>query len=221
MDEITCTILGCNTTKIMAKGWCNAHYKRWYRHGDPLAAINRRAPDGSTPEQRLNYVGYTERLVHAELGPCWEWNGLLDKGGYGRVWDGERVQAAHRLAYMTWIGPLSPSLHACHRCDNRICINPAHLFPGDDTTNMADMVTKNRSDNGERRWSHKLTDAQVDEIRAAYTGERGQQTRLAEQYGVRQSHINGIVRGRSRTKTTNWEALNDDAELGGACSTEV
>lgn len=210
-----CTIPGCSNTKIMAKGWCNAHYKRWYRHGDPLAEINRRAPDDSTPEQRLNYVGYTVEHRRPELTPCWIWAGLTDKGGYGRVWDGKRVQAAHRLAYTTWVGEISNTLHVCHRCDVRLCINPEHLFPGDDIANMADMVAKDRSDNGERRWSMKLTDQDVADIRAAYTGERGQQTRLAEQYGVVQSRISVIVRGLARTKTTNWEAVQDGSHVGG------
>lgn len=205
----------------MAKGWCNSHYKRWYRHGDPLAKTNRRAPDGATNEERLNYVGYALRTVKPELGPCWEWAGLTDKGGYGRVWDGERVQAAHRLAYTTWVGELPANIHACHHCDNRLCINPGHLFPGDDVENMADMVDKNRSDNGERRWSHKLTDAQVDEIRAAYNGERGQQARLAEKYGVAPSRISVIVRGLARTRATNWEAVRGDPGMGGVRSADV
>lgn len=215
MDELTCSIPGCDNTKIMARGWCGPHYKRWYRHGDPLAQVNRRAPDGSTPEQRLAYVGYTVEARRPNLTPCWIWSGLTDKGGYGRLWDGERVQAAHRLAYQLWVGEIAASENVCHQCDVRLCINPDHLFPGDDAANMADMVNKERSDNGERRWSHKLTDEQVQAIRSAYTGERGQQTRLAEQYGVRQSHIHAIVNGLTRVNATNWEAVRGDSVVDG------
>lgn len=208
MEKPTCTIPGCGKTKIMARGWCGTHYKRWYRHGDPLAQVNRRAPNGATPEERLRDVGWTIIQRRPDLTPCWEWDGLTDRAGYGRIWDGERVAATHRVAFATWAGPLAPTDHVLHRCDNPPCMNPEHLHPGDDATNMAEMVTRKRAANGERR-PHKLTDADVAAIRKAYTGERGQQTHLAEQYGVAQSRISVIVRGLARTEETHWEAQHD------------
>src|SRR5690349_23871335 len=117
MAETTCSIDECDR-KVFARGWCGVHYKRWYRHGDPLAEVNRRAPDGATLEERLRYVGWTARTVRPDLGPCWEWAGLRDPKGYGRVWDGERVAAAHRAAFLTWVGPLAAHENACHHCDN-------------------------------------------------------------------------------------------------------
>lgn len=30
-----CKIQGCNG-KVIKKGWCYSHYKRWYKYGDPL-----------------------------------------------------------------------------------------------------------------------------------------------------------------------------------------
>ena len=48
----------------------------------------------------------------------------------------------------------------------------------------------------------KLTDADVAAIRAAYTGRRGEQARLAEAYGVRPSRIITLVRGLARTEPT-------------------
>lgn len=215
MKEITCLIPGCDCTKIQARGWCGPHYKRWYRHGDPLATINRRAPNGATLAERIEYVGYDVVQRRADLSPCWEWKGLTDKGGYGRLWDGERVRAAHRASYELWVGELPAELHACHHCDNRICINPEHLFPGDDDDNMADMVNKSRSANGERRPQHKLTDAQVAALRAEYTGSRGEQTALAAKYGIGQPMVSMLVNGKARNKETNWEALNRDAGLAG------
>ena len=209
MHDPTCSIPGCGKTKIMARGWCGTHYKRWYRHGDPLAEVNRRAPDGATPEQRLNSVGWATFNRRPHLTPCWEWSGLTDRAGYGRVFDGQRVAAAHRVAYATWVGPLADGVHVLHQCDNPPCINPDHLHTGDDAANMAEMVARKRSDNGERRWSSKLTDQDVADIRAAYTGERGQQARLAERYGVASSWISMIVRDLARTEETHWEAMHD------------
>lgn len=187
----------------MARGWCGPHYKRWYRHGDPLAPINRRAPRGASADERLRYVGWTVVQRRPGLTPCWEWKGLRDPAGYGRVWDGERVVAAHRLARATWATPLAEDEFGCHRCDNPPCIRPDHVFSGDEGSNAADMVTKRRSSNGERRPSAKLTDADIAAIRAAYTGARGQQARLAEAYGVVPSRISMIVRGLAWKRPTN------------------
>lgn len=179
------------------------HYKRWRRHGSPTAPVNRRAPDGATLEERLAYVGWTERDVNPDLGPCWEWNGLRDRAGYGRLWDGARVVAAHRAAIDAG---LSPDAFVCHRCDNPPCVNPSHLFVGDASTNAADMAAKRRVSHGERRWNVKLTDDDVAAIRDAYTGKRGEQARIAEVYGVSPSRISVIVRGIARTDRTKFNA---------------
>lgn len=213
MTDRTCSIPGCERTNIMARGWCGSHYKRWYRHGDPLAEVNRRAPDGATHAERLSYVGWDVVQRRDGMTPCHEWKGLRDRRDYGRVWDGERVRGAHRVAYEAEHGPVPDDVHVLHQCDNPPCMNREHLTSGDDATNMAEMVTRNRSDNGENRWSVKLTDAEVAAIRAAYTGDRGQQTRLADQYGVAQSRISVIVRGLARVRPTNRKAGGDDDDL--------
>lgn len=216
MTDTTCTIPGCTTTRIFARGWCGAHYKRWYRHGDPLAEVNRRAPDGASPEERLRYAGWTVVQRRDGLTPCWEWNGLTDRRGYGRVWDGTRVAAAHRMAYTTWVGLVDDDELTLHACDNPPCINPDHLRTGTVQQNSTDMVSRRRSANGERRPQHKLTDDDVAAIRAAYTGRRGEQSQLEAQYDVSSSWISMLVRWVGRTEQTNWEALEDDRHLVGA-----
>ena len=36
-----CKIDDCNNN-IYARGWCSKHYRRWYKHGDPVISKNRR-----------------------------------------------------------------------------------------------------------------------------------------------------------------------------------
>ncbi len=60
---------------------------------------------------------------------CWTWQGAIDRGGYGRAWDGTRVQQAHRLVYELLVGPIPGGLHLDHLCRVRHCVNPQHLEP--------------------------------------------------------------------------------------------
>lgn len=82
---------------------------------------------------------------------CLEWT-KATRGGYGRLWDGQRLVDAHRLAWECERGAIPPTLKVLHHCDNPKCIDVAHLFCGTQADNMADRDAKGRQRNG----SHKL-----------------------------------------------------------------
>jgi hypothetical protein len=113
-------------------------------------------------------------------GDCWEWRGTIMHEGYGVAHFNYRHYRAHRVSWELTNGPIPDELCVLHRCDNRSCVNPAHLFVGTRDDNMRDMVAKARQrhgDNhpfkinpqlaqrGEAHGISKLTAQQVREIR--------------------------------------------------------
>lgn len=129
---------------------------------------------------------------------CWEWTGTRGAGGYGMIWLRQRVVLAHRVAWELTHGPIPDGLFVCHHCDNRPCINPAHLFLGTSADNTADRHAKGRSRAalGEANGNAKLTPEDVRAIRTAF--ESGvSQGALGRQYGLWQTTVSDIVRGKT------------------------
>lgn len=69
------------------------------------------------------------RFVPQDSNPssCWAWQGAIDKYGYGKFTARGRTLKAHRAAYEMRRGPIPPSLTIDHMCENKACVNPAHL----------------------------------------------------------------------------------------------
>lgn len=91
---------------------------------------------------------------------CWEWTGTQNGRGYGSLHvnrDGKRkTLKAHRLSYEIRYECHPPSsLHVMHLCDNRICVNPAHLILGTRQDNMQDAARKGKIVTiGKSRFTH-------------------------------------------------------------------
>jgi len=124
---------------------------------------------------------------------CWFWLGSVTTHGYGRCRINSRHQAAHRLAYELAYGSIPEGMSVCHRCDNRRCVRPDHLFLGTTADNLHDMVVKGRSSHGERNGHAVLTSQVVLEIRARYASGAGLQRELAVAFGISQLTVSNIV----------------------------
>jgi hypothetical protein len=104
---------------------------------------------------------------------CWEWAASGNGEGYGQF-AVERVPiGAHRAAWYYINGPIPNGLCVLHKCDNKLCVRPSHLFLGTHQDNVDDMIAKGRQrptpahkrTYGEDHHQSKLTWSKVDEIR--------------------------------------------------------
>ena len=78
-------------------------------------------------------------------GECWVWTAALHTTGYGIFGiGGKRVDRAHRISWAIANGPIPEGAHILHHCDNRPCVNPAHLFIGTNQDNVNDCIKKGR-----------------------------------------------------------------------------
>lgn len=133
------------------------------------------------------------------VGDCWLWTGRITDVGYGQFAESHRSSvSAHRFALQLSTGLLQPeSVFACHSCDVRACVNPAHLFWGTSEDNQRDMTRKGRHRWGENNGQAVLTEEQVIEIKQLLADEQFSQAAIGEMYGVCQTTISRIKLGQS------------------------
>lgn len=76
---------------------------------------------------------------------CWLWTGAKSStAGYGRFKIDGVLYSPHRLSFELVVGEIPDGKWVLHKCDNRVCVNPKHLFLGDRSDNMIDAYEKNR-----------------------------------------------------------------------------
>jgi hypothetical protein len=178
--------------------------------------------------QKVNKNGPT--MPHMTT-PCWEWMSAHDGAGYAVLRVAGKNIHASRIAVAMRDGSIDREMDACHHCDNRMCVNPEHIFVGSALDNMRDKVKKGRQAKGETSghytmpWrtargdrngsrvhpeSRKrgadnhmtvLTPDQVRAVRAMLAENKHTISHIARTFGVHRTAIYGIKSGK------NWSHL--------------
>lgn len=161
---------------------------------DPIRKVVRTGSD----QDRLK----SKVLIHPQT-QCWEWQASLTPMGYGQVrFQGAR-KLAHRVAWTLFRGEIPENdtaygtMNVLHRCDNPRCINPDHLFLGDQKLNALDSVSKQRwgrrGCKGETHGRAVVTENIVRQMRASKESVH----LLAERFGLSLGAVRHILKRRS------------------------
>lgn len=129
---------------------------------------------------------FWSKVKKADGDGCWEWAGSLDTKGYGNFNVDGSSRRASKVAYEMAHGVSTLGVHVLHRCDNRKCVRPDHLFLGTNADNVADKVAKGRQ-------SMKLKPESVVALRGRYAAGGVTQRQLADEFGIGQAQVSRII----------------------------
>ena len=179
-----CKIDGCYNPRY-GRGWCQKHYSRWRRHGDPEKTIAPTAGDRTAfLNKAISYAG----------GDCLFWPYARNPAGYGRICVGPKVRTASRvICEMAHGQPPSGKHHAAHSCGNGHlgCVNPKHLRWASPKENCADKITHGTLPVGCAHPGAKLSEGDVLLIRSLSATHS--QRALAARFGVSRRNIRAII----------------------------
>lgn len=122
---------------------------------------------------------------------CWNWQGRLNKSGYGITGVRGSSMLAHRTYWQLVVGKISDGMCLLHSCDNKRCVNPKHLREGTHSENMKEAKERGlfKGSPGEKNPKAKLTYQDVYSIRS---DKESSNVSLAKIYGVTDVSISNI-----------------------------
>lgn len=150
-----------------------------------------------SPEKR--FWGQVDRSAGPNA--CWPWVGAVHRYGYGACSKTYGDTRAHRLAWILTNGPIPDGKVLCHSCDNKICVNPAHLHVGSQAENIADALRKGLSSTKLKPKDVLALRRELESYKLVRKLPAGVLQQFAERYGVTKGTISLIRHGRK------WQSI--------------
>jgi len=136
---------------------------------------------------------------------CWIWL-ASQRAGYGSFVGVDcKSRGAHQFSYSHYIGEIPKGMCVCHKCDNKLCVNPEHLFLGTQKDNLHDMHKKGRNratntySSGPNHCNARLSGEQVIHIRDMYSTKDYSWAQLGRLFNVSKKTIGNVLQGRTYT----------------------
>jgi hypothetical protein len=138
---------------------------------------------------------FKSKFIVGDENECWNWVAALDGKGYGQLRYHYKQYISSRLSWEVFKGPIPEGKLVLHKCDNRKCVNPNHLYVGTYSDNMGDRESRNRAPDAGRpiRHSHEY----VENIRQLHK-EGNSQMAISRLLHISQSFISQVVRNVKR-----------------------
>lgn len=145
------------------------------------------------PPNKPDFVSRFWKFVE-KTSTCWNWVGSKCFYGYGQLSIQGKPKRANRISYEMHKGEIPIHMFVCHSCDNPSCVNPDHLWLGNQKDNMKDMKKKNRQNicKGSGKPQSKLKENDITQIRIKYKNPLSS-SELAKFYGVSKQNILDII----------------------------
>jgi len=151
----------------------------------------------ATEKEKIERIKINFENLVIRKNDCWDWKGKIEKGY--PVMTCRKALGANRGHRASWIihnGKIPEGLSVLHKCDNKICTNPDHLFLGTNQDNVNDMLSKKRNPIGSNIGTSKLNEDQVKEIKISLSQD-DTITHIAKKYSVTKQAIFLIKNGKT------------------------